>query len=415
MRRSIAIALPLICLASLTRADLPVEPLGRVETLTLPPPAHWVWVGDPILRRTALVDLDDGRLKGMLPSNYGLPTALFSSHRPEIYVPETFYSRGTRGERSDVLTIYAAESLAPVGEVLLPPKRAISAVAQAHATLTDDGRFAAVFNMTPATSMSIVDLEQRRFTAEIATPGCSLTYAAGPRRIASLCMDGALLLVTLDDEGREANRVRTKPFFDPQTDPVTEKAARVGDRWHFVSFDGVVHPVDLSGTEARFEPTWNLFSAEQREDRWRIGGAQHLAAHAGSGRLYALVHQGGPDGHKEPGSEVWVYDLSEHRLVQRIEMQSPGLSFLGVPIEADGIWGGLLDWILGRVFKSTPALGINAIAVTQSDRPRLVTIAMFTGGIGTYDALSGEFLGRVFGGNLTNVVLQAPANWGGTR
>ena len=40
---------------------------------------------------------------------------------------------------------------------------------------------------------------------------------------------------------------------------------------------------------------------------------------------------------------------------------------------------------------------------------------MFTGGIGSYDALSGEFLGRVFGGNLTNVVLQAPANWGGTR
>jgi hypothetical protein len=302
-----------------------------------------------------------------------------------------------------------------VGEVLLPPKRAISAVAQAHATLTDDGRFAAVFNMTPATSMSIVDLEQRRFTAEIATPGCSLTYAAGPRRIASLCMDGALLLVTLDDEGGEANRVRTKPFFDPQTDPVTEKAARVGDRWHFVSFEGVVHPVDLSGTEARFEPTWNLFSAEQRADRWRIGGAQHLAAHAGSGRLYALVHQGGPDGHKEPGSEVWIYDLSEHRLVQRIEMQSPGLSFLGIPIEADGIWGGLLDWILDRVFKSTPALGINAIAVTQSETPRLVTIAMFTGGIGSYDALSGEFLGRVFGGNLTNVVLQAPANWGGTR
>ena len=37
---------------------------------------------------------------------------------------------------------------------------------------------------------------------------------------------------------------------------------------------------------------------------------QHLAVHQKSGRLYSLMHQGGPDTHKEPGTELWIYDLA---------------------------------------------------------------------------------------------------------
>jgi hypothetical protein len=36
----------------------------------------------------------------------------------------------------------------------------------------------AVFNVTPGMSRSIVDLKARRFTAEVATPGCGPVYAA---------------------------------------------------------------------------------------------------------------------------------------------------------------------------------------------------------------------------------------------
>jgi hypothetical protein len=199
------------------------------------------------------------------------------------------------------------------------------------------------------------------------------------------------------------------------SDPVTEKAVRVGSRWIFVSFEGIVHPVDLAGPEPRFEETWSLFSDEERGDGWRIGGAQHLAAHAKTGRLYALVHQGGPDGHKAPGSEVWIYDLAQHRRLQRVALQSPGLTFMGVPLEVEGRWHGLVDWILNRIYRAVPEMGIDAIAVTQDDAPRLVTTGMFSGGIGRYDALSGEFLGKVYGGNMTNIVLQAPSGWGQPR
>jgi methylamine dehydrogenase heavy chain len=121
-------------------------------------------------------------------------------------------------------------------------------------------------------------------------------------------------MVTLDDDGHESARVRSQAFFDPKADPVTEKAVRYGNKWVFVSFDGIVHTVDVSGPDVRFEEPWPLLSTADHEQSWRIGGMQHLAVHQRSGRLYALVHRGGPDTHKEPGEEVWIYDLAAPRL-----------------------------------------------------------------------------------------------------
>ena len=389
-------------------AELPAEEIGHVESLSAPLSPHAIWASDPLLRRIALVDLDSGRMLGVIDGGFGITTALFSRTRPELYVPETHYSRGSRGTRSDVVTIYDALSLAPVGEVVLPPRRAINPLPSANAALSDDGRFLAAFNMTPATSLSIVDLESRRFVEEIATPGCSLVYAAGARRFAMLCSDGAMLWVSLDAEGRKLEARRTEPFFDPLRDPVTEKAVRWGARWLFVSFEGWLHPVDVSGSQPRFEERWSLLSEADRRDAWRIGGRQHLALHRDTGRLYSLVHQGGPDSHKDPGTELWIHDLATRTRVQRIELVNPGFTYLGVPLDfgADWIWpfNRLYDLLLALA----PDLGVGEIAVTQDAAPLLVTGSDFSGSLGVYDALSGEFLRRVAAGNMTTLVLQAP-------
>jgi hypothetical protein len=223
-----------------------------------------------------------------------------------------------------------------------------------------------------------------------------------------ICMNGALLMVTLDDAGHAVSMQRTEPFFDPEIDPVTEKAARWGERWLFVSFDGQVHPILFSGDAPVFEERWPLASEAERSDGWKIGGSQHLAVHEPTGRFFALMHQGGPDSHKTAGTEVWVYQLDERKRIQRIELETPGFTYLGVPIEAGPRWSWLLDWLSNRIMHSVPELGIDAIAVTQDDEPRLATTGMFSGGVASYDALTGEFLGRVFTGNMTNVVLSAP-------
>ena len=392
-----------LCLATPAWADLPAEQVGRVEVLPRPARPHWVWASDVLLRRSALVDLDSGRMLGMVNGGFGPTVALFSATRGEIYVPETHYSRGSRGERVDVLTVYDGASLAPVAEVVLPPRRAINALPTANAALSDDERFAAIFNSVPGTSLSIVDLERRVLAADVSTPGCSLAYAAGPRRFALLCGDGSLLLLALDTEGRELAKTRSRPFFDPDADPVTEKAVRVGDEWLFVSFEGRVVPVDVSGEAARFGEPWSLLDDADRADSWRIGGSQHLAVHAATRRLYSLVHQGGPDTHKDPGSELWVYDLATRQRVSRVALRSPGVTFLGEPIELGGggwLWGWLLDTVLGAA--------IDFIAVTQDAEPLLVTASGFSGGLALYDARTGEFLRRVYVGNLTTIALQAP-------
>jgi len=85
---------------------------------------------------------------------------------------------------------------------------------------------------------------------------------------------------------------------------------------------------------------------------------------------------------------------------------NPGFTYLGVPIEGGPTWGWLTDWIADRVMHAIPEIGVDSIAVTLDDAPRLVTSGMFSGGIASFDALTGEFIGRVFSGNLTNAVIQ---------
>ena len=400
-----------VLLASAARADLPVETTGAVEVLPSRHGPHWAWAADAVLRRTALVDLESGRTLGVIDGGFGVPTGLFPTRRSEIYLPETHYSRGSRGERTDVVTIYDATTLAPVAEVRIPPGRAINVLSTGNAALSDDERFVAVFDYTPATSLSIVDVERRVFVGEIATPGCSLAYAAGPRRFAMLCSDGALLTITLDGSGREAGRQRSKPFFDPVRDPVTEKAVRNGSRWLFVSFEGLVHPVDVSGETPSFGERWSLFDTADRAEGWRIGGQQHLALHRPTGRLYSLVHQGGPDTHKDPGTELWVYDVESRRRLQRFPLRNPGFTYLGVPIAHDVPWP--LSWIHDWLHLYLPEFGIGSVAITQDDRPLLVTGSNFSGSLAIYDGLSGEFLRRVAPGNMTTLGLQTP--WTGNE
>lgn len=413
--RNAGFAMALLGCASLAAADLAVEPVGRVEALPEPPGAHWVVVSDILLRRAAVLDLDHGEFLGMLSTGFLSNAAVFPRDGSEFYLPETYYSRGSRGERTDMVTFYDASSLAPVGEVVIPPKRAINVLTTGNAGLSDDGRFLAVFNMTPATSLSVVDVRERRLAGEISTPGCSLVYPAGPRRFMMLCTDGALLTVSLDERGAEASKQRGRPFFDPESDPVTEKAVRVGDTWLFVSFAGIVHPIDVSGPTPTPGEPWSLLSDEERGDSWRVGGTQYLAVHEPSQRLYALVHRGGEHSHKHPGTELWVYDLGRHERVQRIELHNPGISIMSETIEFGRDWpapfSGSWDWLLDHL----PNPGIGQIAVTPDAAPLLVTGSQLGGSVGVYDALTGELLRRVSSGNLTTHTLQTPWGAGGGR
>ena len=390
MRSVLGACLVVATLAIGARAQ--VEDVGRSLTLAEQPGPHWFWLSDIILHRTALFDGDGGNLLGTISSGTAgvgfVVFPLYSPDKREIYLAETYYARGVRGQRTDVVTVYDARTLMPVHEIGIPPKRAEYFPGNASNALSDDGKFLAVFNLTPVTSLSIVDVQARRFTAEVPAPGCSLVFAAGPRRFFMLCANGALLTVVLDDAGQPTTIARGEPFFDPQADPLTEKAVRRGDEWLFVSFDGHVQPLAVGGETIAVGERWSLFDDADRADEWRVGGQQHLAVHAASGRLYVLVHQGGPDTHKNPGTEVWVYDLDTRKRVQRIPMPSPLASFVSQTAAlSDGTFGRMGRWMLGATL---PHTGIDNILVTQDEHPVLVAAAAMPPTVTVLDAMTGE-------------------------
>jgi methylamine dehydrogenase heavy chain len=200
--------------------------LGAVETLPAKYPTSWAWLnytGNRIELRN--VGSDSREVKAQLPSRDSA-ILLVPEKRPELYVADTVWSRGTRGVRTDFITIYDVQTLNPIGEIVLPgAKRALITAMEGMFAFTDDQRLALVFNFTPASSVTIVDLVKRQVLGEVEIPGCSLVYPSGTRGFSTLCSSGTLLSVRLD-----ANGACMAAFSPSICEGTTSKSCRIG-RW----------------------------------------------------------------------------------------------------------------------------------------------------------------------------------------
>lgn len=310
---------------------------GRIERLSAPAP-HWVWVYDAALSsmpdgRALLLDGDTGRALGMLSTGYSWVGLVHPRPgRDEFYSAETYYSRHTRGTRTDIVSIYDAATLSVSAEVPLPPKRASTIPRLNDSALTDDGRFMAVFNLTPATSLSIVDVQQRRFVGEVNIPGCSLVFPAGPRTLFSLCFNGGALVTELKEDGTLARQYRVDGIFDAEGDFIADNGARHGTTWYFPSLHGNLYTLDFADGTLKARAPWPLLTDQEAAAGWRMSGFQGVAVHAGRNELYFLVHRGAPDTYKDFGTETWVYDLARRAKVRTIALRHPAAS---IAVSAD--------------------------------------------------------------------------------
>ena len=318
--------------STLALAQLPQEPLGKIQTLPDRYPPHWIIAVDVSFfhirdGKSFILDADaetaPEQFKGMLSTSLAAPFAQ-SATRSEMYVADVFYSRGTRGERTDVLTIYDKSTLLPIDEVILKGHRAVVLPNKFFMQLTGDESLLLIYNFSPAMSVSVVDIDERKFVGEVPIPGCSTILPTGQRSFSSLCGDGTLYTVNLDETGAVAGTSRTGKFFDPDVDPVIEKPAwHQGKAW-FPSFQGEVYPVDFTGDEPVVGEPWSMLDDATRG--WRPGAPAPSAADA-SGRIYFLTHPDGREGsHRDPGVEVWVFDPSTGERLARRELQMPGLN-----------------------------------------------------------------------------------------
>jgi len=320
--------------ASLGQAeDLPPETL----TVAQLPPAdeNRLYISDVAFRH--MVDgrlhvVDGRRMKylGLLPTGFG-GQSLLSPDKRTIYVVSTYYPRLTRGERTDVVSLYDADTLAFRSEIVIPPRHAQSLNYRGIIAVSADGRFLYVQNATPATSVSIVDLASGKFVAETQTPGCWGIFAttASSQRFRTLCSDGAMLTVTHDASGQPTGQKRSARMFDPQTDPVFLHAERIGDTLYFLSFNGNVYTADLSGETPAFGAPWPIVSPADAKAGWKPGGYQLFTLHAATRLLYVGMHPKSREGsHKAPAAEIWTIDLAQRKRVAR----APGQNALAMTI-----------------------------------------------------------------------------------
>ena len=180
----------------------------------------------------------------------GYTANLVLSHdKSAFYIAETYWYRGTRGNRADVVTTYDARTLNVTGEVVLPEGRFLVVPKKHNAQLTTDGRYLLSFNMDPSFGLSLVDVQERRYVGEIETGGCSLALPTGPTQLRLVCPDGSFAHVDVRRRTGEAEIEYGEPFFNSENDPVFEHAAlhRPAGKAFFVSYEGWVYPVDAGG------------------------------------------------------------------------------------------------------------------------------------------------------------------------
>jgi methylamine dehydrogenase heavy chain len=303
------------------------DPIQKVEKLPAKYPTTWSFLnyaGDRIELRN--VGSDSREVKGELQARDSA-TLLVPDKRPEFYVADTVWSRGVRGTRTDFITIYDTQTLNPIGEIVLPgTKRALITAMEGLFTFTDDQRMALVFNFTPASSVAIVDLLKRQVLGEVDIPGCSLVYPSGTRGFSTLCSSGTLLTVRLDANGAVAGRSETKAFNPLDTDPLFTASTLVGGVRYFPSLHGRVQPLDMRGDEVKVLPDWQLVTAADAAGQWRPSGWQIVAGDEQK-LLYVLMQPDAHEGtHKDPATEVWVFNVATKTRVKRIRLVRPGSS-----------------------------------------------------------------------------------------
>jgi methylamine dehydrogenase heavy chain len=317
-------------LASLAAAQASTAPPLAPEVsdvATLPPTTpHRFFTGGFRLGSFVIFDGDKGKLEGQIPSGYIANLAL-APDNSQFYVAETYWTRGARGERQDLVSVYDSKTLNLVKEIPLPGRALVLKVQ--NFDISASGARAYVYIMLPASSVVWVDLKKQAVGGTVEIPGCALVFPWGEQGFSSLCGDGSLANVTVPDSG-PAKITHTKPFFDANNDPIFENSFvdRVTGKAIFLSYTGLVYEAKL-GAESVVQKPWSIQKAAGfpaagtgvQELAWRPGGGQLAAYHKASGKLFVLMHAGNYWTHRQGGSEIWVLDTKTHSLLSRFQLQ----------------------------------------------------------------------------------------------
>ena len=317
---------------ALTAADAPPlenEQIGMVESLAGKYEDDWFFAHDVnfntlVMGKVMVIDAGGETLnyRGAIDAAQ-MATFNQSAARKELYVAETYYERGTRGKRTDVMTIWDRETLKPKGEVILPNNnRAQNVTQKAGLSLTANQKFALIYTFTPATGVAVIDLDSRKLVNEIDTGGCILAYPSGEQGFASMCGDGKMANFVLGDGGQVAERTESEAFNDIDNNPLFSMSTTVGDVTYFPTFGGYLQGVQLGDGAPKPQEIWHFAEGTDRKP----SGWQMITGDS-AGLVYVLMRANAqPGDHKFGGDEVWVLDPKARKIVRKIKLESESIA-----------------------------------------------------------------------------------------
>ncbi|NHL69699.1 amine dehydrogenase [Burkholderia ambifaria] len=269
--------------------------------------------------RIYVYDADAKKLLGQIDGGFAPGLAISPDHKTS-FIATTYFSRGSHGTRTDVVEMTDNATLDHSGEIVIPAKHGQHVPSPYNTAFSADGKRLYVANITPAASVTVIDAVAKKVLSEIDTAACVLAYPSGNDRFTALCESGKALTVTLDTNGKEVKRTMSDAFIDVDNDPAFINASRYNGGYLFTTYHGNVRSADFGGDKPAFGKPWSLLTDAERAEGWRPGGMQQTAVQVKQHRYYVLMHKGGDGTHKDPGTQVWVYDLKTKQRVARWDL-----------------------------------------------------------------------------------------------
>jgi methylamine dehydrogenase heavy chain len=323
-------ALALLGAASAARASDPLPPDQELEAVTLSAPKpSWVFVERGFtVPGNAIYDTDTGKMLGLVEASTLSDLALDPAGKV-YYVSETIWTKGWRGTRQDMITVYDANTLKLKTEITIPGRILIGG-RKFNFVIADEGKTAYVYNLDPASSVNMVDLAKGKFLKKIELPGCASLMPVTGVGFSALCSDGSL--ATVKTSGAKPEITRSAPFFSATNDPIFDNFGYDGAKQQavFLTYTGQVYTAKLGATPTISEPfsiqtAAGVAPADTKplDVHWYPGARQGLAYHLGSGHAFVLMHTGEYWTHKEDGTEVWELDVAAKKVVKRWPLKHP--------------------------------------------------------------------------------------------
>ncbi|HEX7821950.1 MAG TPA: amine dehydrogenase large subunit [Sphingobium sp.] len=315
---------------TVTPGEASIPEAEENDVATLPPIGpHWAFITNWLRGGIRIVDGDSGKMLGMIHS------APFSDFAIDpagafFYVAETMWSRGNRGTRQDLLTIYDAHSLKIVSEIPLTGRLLIGN-RPLNLSISPDGKYGFVYNLDPSTTIQVVNLVKRRLASSVEVPGCGLAIAGTGVSTASLCSDGSMATIAYNSKS-SGTPSRSPVFFSAEADPIFDNsfADRRSGKAIFLTYSGLIREVSISATPVIGEP-WSIQQAagmpivttDALLVNWLPGGREPIAFNRKTGKAYILMHMGEYWSQKASGTELWEVDVAARKILRRKRLAKP--------------------------------------------------------------------------------------------